>query len=208
MFRPDGRRNRVSWDNIITTRLIEAYSNQYTLSTGWIANQNIDMPQMQPQLPETPIAVPKTLIVYSRVSQTDQTLFNSSLAQQTIWSIIRCPLPLENIENIVILSECISSWTYPWKARRFVYDSLRILNNGPYVLLTASPERLTRLSADIPDVLEHFERESVTWITSDFQTDGAERMEWTTVTKNNETDLQEVLDDRLVRNCYRVFAVK
>ena len=208
MFRPDGRRNRVSWDNIITARVLEAYSNQYTLSTGWSANQAIPMPQMQPQLPEASIAIPKTLIIYSRVSRKDQTLFTGSLAQQTIWSIIRCSFPLERIQNIVILSECISSWTYPWKARQFVYDSLKNLNKGPYLLLTASPERLTRLSSDIPDILEHFERENVTWATSDFHTDGLERMEWTTVDKNNESDLQEELDERLVSNCYQVIAVK
>ncbi|CAO3662898.1 unnamed protein product [Umbelopsis ramanniana] len=126
------------------------------------------MPQMQPQLSETSIDIPKTFIIYSRVSGQDQTFFSSSSAQQTIWSITRCPLPLERIENIVILSECISSWTYPWRARRFVYDSLIDLNKGPYLLLTASPERLTRQSSDIPDILEHFERENVTRLTSDF----------------------------------------
>ncbi|CAO3682620.1 unnamed protein product [Umbelopsis ramanniana] len=197
MFRPDGRRNRVSWDNIITARVLEAYSNQYTLSTGWTANQAAPMPQMQPQLHETPTGIPRTLIIYSRVSGKDQADFTGSLAQQTIWSITRCPLPLERIENIVILSECISSWTYPWRARPFVHDSLIHLNKGPYVLLTASPERLTRQSSDIPDILEHFERENVTWLTSDFHTDGLEQMEWTTVDRNNESDLQEELDERL-----------
>jgi hypothetical protein len=208
MFRPDGRRDRFSWDTIITPRLLEAYDNQYTLSTGWSANQATPMPKMQPQLPETPIAIPQTLIIYSRVSRTDQTIFNSSLAQQTIWSTIRCPVPLKDIQNIVILSECISSWTHPWKARHFVYDSLKHLNKGPYVLLTASPERLTRQSSDIPDILEHFKNENVTWITSDFHTDGLEQMEWTTVNENNESDLQEELDLRLVSNFYEVIAVK
>ena len=167
MFRPDGLFNHRFIDGVRSPRLLASLS------------------VVNPKIPISICHVPapseskrsSSVILFLRQSNGEQ---EEGLARQ-LWSILTSPFegtfPLLDNTQLCIAVEVCSSSMHPYDDRPLLSRVLK-RSKGPFTILTANPDRMTRPKEDVQPIIAQLQRRQGRWITRACQGDEFESSEW------------------------------
>jgi hypothetical protein len=209
LYRSDGRVCPDKWEKVFSTRLTTATRLNMTLETGW------QIPHAPAVEWTPPVPIPQqpaeqthfqTLVLYLRVSSDDQLHFGDSLSRQLLYSISQLPQTVAGVQRIRVVGECTSSSSYAWQTRTMWPRLQRELRRDqqPIMLITASPERLTRRSQDLQRIQADFQALGITWYSYDMSDEEPDLLE--EMNADNLANVVQVLDHRMVCGLSTVIA--
>ena len=188
VFRPDGECNHNFIDQILTPRLVAALSVSNTNKVKTIEHRPVPSNGNQPN----------TVILYIRQSTWSQ---EECLANQ-LWSILTNPFqgvfPLADNTKLVVVIEVCPSSVHPLSARPAalgLFDSL----NGPFTVLTANPDRLTRRLDEVKTLVEGMQRVQGRWMTRSCKGDGLDKDKWYDVSDHQSAVKEQVQAGKIMQ---------
>ncbi|KAH8550452.1 hypothetical protein BGW37DRAFT_496806, partial [Umbelopsis sp. PMI_123] len=197
LYRPDGRRNAHVWDKVAALIVKHALSRNETVATGW-NNPIVDTPLQIDTVPVEQNAVvdAESLIIYARVSSTDQVSYSDSLAKQVLYCLHHLPVDVTIFNRMIIVLECISSTQITWAQRTPLRTIFRQYQEKA-LLLTASPERMTRIPTEMNIIVSDFTSRNITWQSLNARL-GDEDESWTIMDSSVTEALEEELENGVV----------
>ncbi|CAM0138434.1 unnamed protein product [Umbelopsis sp. WA50703] len=169
IFRPDGRLNNRVWASNLSGLIRLALQNNTTLDRGWDMVENDQL--TDPIIPNEPqnVGIFNSVALYLRVSSENQIRYSDGLARQLCYILPKIFGHIGDIRTMHVIAECTSSWGYSWSSRRSWLSARASFTTAdrPMMVVTVTPDRLTRRAEDLAEIHAQFDRYDCSWFSFD-----------------------------------------
>lgn len=188
IFRADGDLSKPFKDNVLQPRLRAAISSTMTGIAAAGSASKLDSVLSTLSAPDRQ---PVSFVPWTRQSNEDGGRARDSIPRQ-LTTLLDAPIleMLRANDNLLIIAEICSSNKHPMKDRQMWHPLPR---NRPVYLLTVNPDRVTRRTGEVAQVLSRLDVRGGAWLTQGFPS--GEAMDETNSEVMDKTDWQLVTQD-------------